>query len=88
MSPRNFARAFHHETGVTPAKAVERLRADAARALLDSGARSLQEIARACGFGDPERMRRAFVRLFGAPPSALKRAQHRSRGSRASLPQN
>ncbi|HYX74773.1 MAG TPA: GlxA family transcriptional regulator [Steroidobacteraceae bacterium] len=77
MSPRNFARAFHHETGVTPAKAVERLRADAARALLDSGARSLQEIAGHCGFGDPERMRRAFLRLFGAPPSALKRAQNR-----------
>jgi len=78
MSPRNFARAFHHETGVTPAKAVERLRADAARALLDSGARSMQEIAQHCGFGDPERMRRTFQRLFGTPPSALKRlrAEH------------
>ena len=75
MSPRHFARVFHQQTGVTPAKAVERLRADAARALLDSGARSLQEIARHCGFGDPERMRRAFVRLYGTPPSALKRAR-------------
>jgi transcriptional regulator GlxA family with amidase domain len=73
MSPRNFARVFHHETGVTPAKAVERLRADAARAMLDSGARSMQEIAQRCGFGEPERMRRAFVRLFGTAPSALKR---------------
>jgi AraC-like DNA-binding protein len=33
----------------------------------------MQEIAQRCGFGDPERMRRAFVRLFGAPPSALRR---------------
>jgi transcriptional regulator GlxA family with amidase domain len=73
MSPRNFARVFRHETGVTPAKAVERLRADAARALLDGGARSLHEVARHCGFGDPERMRRSFRRLFGTPPSALKR---------------
>jgi len=73
MSPRNFARVFRQETGVTPAKAVERLRADAARALLDGGARSLQEVARHCGFGDPERMRRSFRRLFGTPPSALKR---------------
>ena len=75
MSPRHFARVFHQQIGVTPAKAVERLRADAARALLDGGARSLQEIARHCGFGDPERMRRAFVRLYGTPPSALKRAR-------------
>ncbi len=73
MSPRNFARSFHRETGVTPAKAVERLRTDAARAMLDSGARSMQEVAQRCGFGDPERMRRAFLRLFGTPPSALKR---------------
>jgi transcriptional regulator GlxA family with amidase domain len=74
MSARHFARAFREETGVTPAKAVERLRADAARAMLESGARSVQEVARRCGFGDPERMRRAFRRLFGAAPSALKRA--------------
>ena len=73
MSPRHFARAFHRDSGVTPAKAVERLRADAARALLDSGGRSIEEVARRCGFNDPERMRRAFVRLFGASPSALRR---------------
>ena len=79
MSPRHFARAFHEETGVTPAKAVERLRADAARAMLESGARSVQAVAEHCGFHDPERMRRAFLRLFGAPPSAMKRAQ-RERG--------
>jgi transcriptional regulator GlxA family with amidase domain len=75
MSPRHFARAFREETGVTPAKAVERLRADAARAMLESGARSVQEVAEHCGFHDPERMRRAFLRLFGAPPSAMKRAR-------------
>jgi transcriptional regulator GlxA family with amidase domain len=75
MSARHFARAFHEETGITPAKAVERLRADAARAMLESGARSVQEVARASGFNDPERMRRAFQRLFGASPSAMKRAR-------------
>jgi transcriptional regulator GlxA family with amidase domain len=73
MSPRHFTRAFHAANGVTPAKAVERLRAEAARALLDSDARSVQEVASRCGFNDPERMRRAFVRLFGASPSALRR---------------
>ena len=75
MSPRHFARAFRQETGVTPAKAVERLRADAARAILESGTRSVQQVAVDTGFNDPERMRRAFVRLFGAAPSALRRAQ-------------
>ena len=74
MSPRHFARAFHAETGVTPAKAVERLRAEAARAMLESGARQVQEVAALSGFKDPERMRRAFLRLFGASPAALKRA--------------
>jgi transcriptional regulator GlxA family with amidase domain len=75
MSPRHFARAFHQETGVTPAKAVERLRADAARAILESGTRSVQQVALDTGFNDPERMRRAFIRLFGAAPSALRRTR-------------
>ncbi|HYD89026.1 MAG TPA: GlxA family transcriptional regulator [Vitreimonas sp.] len=72
MSPRNFARAYATETGVTPAKAVERLRVDAARAALAQGG-AIQEVARRTGFGDPERMRRAFIRLYGAPPAALRR---------------
>jgi len=74
MSPRHFARAFHDETGVTPAKAVERLRVEAARSALDAGAPSVQRVATDCGFGDAERMRRSFVRLLGLPPSALRRA--------------
>jgi transcriptional regulator GlxA family with amidase domain len=73
LSPRHFARRFQWETGLTPAKAVERLRADAARAALESGARSIQEVARDCGFGEPERMRRAFRRIYGNSPVSLKR---------------
>lgn len=73
MSPRHFARAFQSETGVTPAKAVERLRVEAARAALDSGASSIQRVAVDCGFGDVERMRRSFIRLLGVPPSSLLR---------------
>jgi transcriptional regulator GlxA family with amidase domain len=72
MSPRNFARAYAADTGVTPAKAVERMRVEAARAALARGG-AIQQIARRTGFGDPERMRRAFVRLYGAPPAALRR---------------
>jgi len=69
MSPRNFARAFQGETGTSPARAVMRLRAETARAQLERGGNSVQQVAVSCGFGDPERMRRAFVTLFGRPPS-------------------
>ena len=72
MSPRNFARLFQSETGTSPARAVMRLRAETARAQIESSGSSVQEIARNCGFGDPERMRRAFVNLFGRPPTALR----------------
>lgn len=73
MSPRNFARLFAQETGVTPAKAVERLRVEAARALLDSQPLQVEDVALETGFGDSERMRRAFIRAFGQPPQALRR---------------
>jgi transcriptional regulator GlxA family with amidase domain len=73
MSPRHFARLFRAEVGVNPAKAVERLRLEAARALLESGAQSNQLIARSCGFGSAERMRRGFLRVLGSSPAALKR---------------
>lgn len=71
MSPRNFARRFLAETGTTPARAVERLRAEAARAELESGRPSVQDVALRTGFSDPERMRRAFHRLYGIAPRAL-----------------
>ncbi len=74
MSPRHFARAFAAETGVTPAKAVERLRVEAARERIESGAEPIDRVAEAAGFGDAERMRRAFIRAFGQPPQALRRA--------------
>jgi len=72
MSPRNFARTFRDETGTSPARAVMRLRAETARAQLERGGTSVQQVAAACGFGDPERLRRAFVSLFGRAPSAMK----------------
>ncbi len=72
MSPRNFARRFRADMGTTPARAVERLRAEAARALLESGARSVVEVASVTGFADPERMRRTFQRLYGVSPRALR----------------
>ncbi len=74
MSPRNFCRLFTSDLGLTPAKAVERLRVEAARADLDSGS-GVAEVALRCGFGDAERMRRAFQRRLGVSPSWVRRAQ-------------
>lgn len=74
MSPRHFARAFAAETGMTPAKAIERLRLEASRERIESGSEPIELVAAGAGFGDPERMRRAFVRAFGQPPQALRRA--------------
>ncbi|KVZ28725.1 transcriptional regulator [Burkholderia cepacia] len=73
MSPRNFARVYVRETGESPARAVERLRIEAARRLLESAHASIQVIARQTGFGDDERMRRAFVRVYGVSPQDYRR---------------
>lgn len=74
MSPRHFARAFTAETGTTPAKAVERFRLETARTAVESSDASFEQIAESAGFGDPGRMRRAFLRTFRLPPQALRRA--------------
>jgi transcriptional regulator GlxA family with amidase domain len=69
MSPRNFARAYRAATGATPAKAIEALRVGAARRLLEATANPIGWVARQCGFGDDERMRRSFMRRLGVSPS-------------------
>jgi transcriptional regulator GlxA family with amidase domain len=74
MSPRHFARAFAAETGMTPAKAIERLRLEASRERVEGGSEAIELVAAHTGFGDAERMRRAFIRAFGQPPQALRRA--------------
>jgi transcriptional regulator GlxA family with amidase domain len=68
MSPRNFARVYLRETGESPARAVEKLRTEAARRLLESTHDAIQVVARRTGFGDDERMRRAFVKAYGVSP--------------------
>jgi transcriptional regulator GlxA family with amidase domain len=73
MSSRHFTRAFVAETGMTPAKAIERLRLEAARDRVEGGAEPIEGIAMQAGFRDPERMRRAFLRAFGQPPQAMRR---------------
>lgn len=74
MSPRHFARTFSQEVGLTPAKAVEKLRVDMARAQVEGSYLPLDKVAEQCGFGDTERMRRAFLRNLGLPPQVLRQA--------------
>jgi transcriptional regulator GlxA family with amidase domain len=81
QSPRQFSRAFSAETGQSPAKAVEHLRVEAARLLLEKGRLSLDVIADEVGFSDRERMRRAFLRTIGQPPQAIRRFGRETRGS-------
>jgi len=75
LSPRQFSRIFTAQTGQSPAKAVEQLRVEAARLMMESGHHAIDVVATQTGFGDRERMRRAFMRAFGQPPSSFGKAQ-------------
>ncbi|HEX7814001.1 GlxA family transcriptional regulator [Dyella sp.] len=74
LSARQFSRVFREETGQSPAKAIERLRVEAARMMMETSRLPIEVIARETGFGDRERMRQAFLRAFGQPPQAIQRA--------------
>ena len=78
MSTRNFARAFRAETGVTPAAHVEALRVERARVELETSATPIADVARHCGFGTVETLRRTFGRRLGVNPSSYR---HRFRGA-------
>jgi transcriptional regulator GlxA family with amidase domain len=68
MSERNFSRRYTEATGITPARAVERLRVEAARRLLSDTRLPVKRIAARCGFGSEETLRRSFMRLLTATP--------------------
>jgi transcriptional regulator GlxA family with amidase domain len=76
LSPRQFARAFTAETGVTPGQYVDRVRVEAARRDLEDSTRGVEEISRARGYGTPEAMRRAFIRSLGVSPAEYRRRFH------------
>ncbi|MEM6588129.1 MAG: helix-turn-helix domain-containing protein [Pseudomonadota bacterium] len=76
MSPRNFARVYAKSMGVTPAKAVEAMRTEAAQALLENTDLSVKAISARAGFNDEERMRRAFLRQLGVSPSDYRQNFH------------
>lgn len=73
MSPRHFARAFRAETGITPARYVERVRVEAARRMLEETSEPIAAVATACGFGTPETLRRVFIRALEVGPAEYRR---------------
>lgn len=68
MSERSFMRHYRSAVGVTPARAVEKLRVEAARRLLVSAAVPIKRVAERCGFGSEETLRRSFIREVGIAP--------------------
>jgi transcriptional regulator GlxA family with amidase domain len=81
LSPRQFSRVFTAETGQSPARAVEGLRLEAARLMIEQSRHPLDVIARETGFRDGRHMREVFMRGFGVPPQALRRDSRSARGA-------
>lgn len=75
LSVRQFSRFFRQQTGESPARAVERLRAEAAHVYITEQQTPIAQIAQFVGFSDAESMRRAFVRIYGLSPQAIRRAE-------------
>ncbi|MBM7773052.1 transcriptional regulator GlxA family with amidase domain [Actinokineospora baliensis] len=73
LSPRHFTRAFTREVGVAPGRYVDQVRLQAARLLLEDTDDSVARGARACGYGTPEAMRRAFLRALQVGPAEYRR---------------
>jgi transcriptional regulator GlxA family with amidase domain len=72
MSERSFLRHYRQVTGTTPARAVERVRVEAARQALGETGLPVKRIAQNCGFGSEETMRRSFMRILAVPPHAYR----------------
>lgn len=70
VSPRTLARLFTDHAGTTPARYVERIRIEAAKALLHGG-HTVSAAAARSGFGSAETLRRVFDRRVGLSPSAF-----------------
>lgn len=73
LSPRQFARSFAAEVGMTPGRYVDRIRLEAARRRLEDTRDGIAQTARACGYGTPEAMRRAFLRTLALSPAEYRR---------------
>ncbi|QQZ16749.1 GlxA family transcriptional regulator [Rhodococcus sp. 21391] len=78
VSPRHLTRLFQDELGTTPAKYVELIRFDTAKAMLDAG-HTVTSAAQHSGFGSPETLRRSFIQHLGVSPRAYRQRFHSTR---------
>lgn len=72
MSERHFVRRFTDDVGVSPARYVAAVRLEAAKRSLETSTDTVESIARHCGFGTAETMRRTFHRRLGASPDQYR----------------
>ena len=72
MSERSFSRRYAETTGLTPARAIEQLRVEAARRLLSDSRMPIKRVAERCGFGSEETLRRSFLRRLAVTPQAYR----------------
>ncbi|ARX89096.1 hypothetical protein SMD44_08583 [Streptomyces alboflavus] len=87
MSARHLSRLFRAETGMTPGRYVESVRLEAARALLEAGPDTVEEVARRAGFGSSESLRRVFQQHLGVAPTAYRARFRTTRdGARTEVP--
>jgi transcriptional regulator GlxA family with amidase domain len=73
MSARHFTRVFSAQVGEAPGQYVERVRTEAARRALEDTTDTVAVVARRCGFGSAETLRRTFVKRLGIPPDQYRR---------------
>lgn len=72
MSPRHFSRVFREQVGLPPGRWVERLRVEVARRRLEETSVGVDQVARECGFGSADALRRSFARVLRVSPSAYR----------------
>lgn len=75
LSPRQFSRVFTQETGQSPSKAIEGLRLEAARLMIEKSRHPLEQIAKETGFRDRRHLREVFIRGYGTAPRMLRQAR-------------
>jgi transcriptional regulator GlxA family with amidase domain len=77
LSERMLSRRFKHALNMAPGQYLIQLRVEKARQLLETNAKSIQQIAEATGYNDMSNFIRAFRRVAGVTPAEFRNRQLR-----------